>query len=269
MPCDGNLKLNKTISGCVPEHWLVGQQDKGNGRIMMINGGNADAVEADEAALLGHRSGLLSRRSFLAGSAASISALGLAGCVTSDGMSLAEASKVYGPVPDEKFPIPAIDVSKVDPKYYRRTVQYETKEAPGTIIVDPGNYYVYRIEDDGLATRYGANVGRDGFRWSGDAYVGRKSEWATWTPPAAMIKRQPEAAKWARGMPGGLDNPLGARTLHLYQNGAYTLYTIYASLDAESIGNGITSGCVGLLTQDMMHLYSRTPVKTKVIVLPA
>src|SRR5215217_3460904 len=85
-----------------------------------------------------------------------------------------------------------------------------TKEAPGTIIVDPGNYYVYRIEGDGSATRYGANVGRDGFRWNGDAYVRRKSEWATWTPPREMIKRQPEAAKWARGMPGGLKNPLGA-----------------------------------------------------------
>jgi len=236
---------------------------------MIMNGGNAGDGERDEAALLGARAGLLSRRSFLAGSAASLGALGLAGCATSDGMSLAEARQVYGPVPDEKFPIPAIDVSKVDPKYFRRTVRYETKEAPGTIIVDPGNYYVYRVEGDGNATRYGANVGRDGFRWSGEAYVGRKSEWATWTPPAAMIKRQPEAAKWARGMPGGLDNPLGARTLHLYQNGAYTLYTIYASLDAESIGNGITSGCVGLLTQDMIHLYDRTPVKTKVIVLPA
>ncbi|MEE1613413.1 L,D-transpeptidase family protein [Microvirga sp. CF3016] len=236
---------------------------------MMIDGRNADAGKSDDAALLGHRAGLLSRRSFLVGSAAGIGALGLAGCVTTDGMSLAEARQVYGPVPDEKFPIPAIDVSKVDPKYYRRTVRYDTKEAPGTIIVDPGNYYVYRIEDDGNATRYGANVGRDGFRWNGEAYVGRKGEWATWTPPKEMIRRQPEAAKWARGMPGGLDNPLGARTLYLYQNGAYTLYTIYASLDAESIGTGITSGCVGLLTQDMMHLYSRTPVKTKVIVLPA
>ena len=182
---------------------------------------------------MGVGSGLLNRRSFLVGSAASLGALGLAGCATSDGMSFAEAAKVYGPVPDEKFPIPAVDVSKVDPKYFRRTVRYDTKEAPGTIIVDPGNYYVYRIEDDGSATRYGANVGRDGFRWSGDAYIGRKAEWATWTPPKEMIKRQPEAAKYARGMPGGLDNPLGARTLYLYQNGAYTLYTIYASSDAE------------------------------------
>ena len=226
-------------------------------------------TKTDEAAAPAHRSGRLDRRSFLLGSAASLGALGVAGCKTTDGMSLAEASALYGPVPTEKFPIPAADVSKVDPKYYRRTVQYASKEAPGTIVVDPKNYYVYRIEEGGLATRYGANVGRDGFRWSGDAYVGRKSEWATWTPPPEMIRRQPEAAKYARGMPGGLDNPLGARTLHLYQNGAYTLYTIYASSDPESIGSGITSGCVGLLSQDMIHLYNQTPVKTKVVVLPA
>jgi len=221
------------------------------------------------AASRGFRSGGLDRRSFLFGSAMGLGALGLAGCNTSDTLALAEARTTYGPMPGEKFPIPAVDVTKVDPKYFRRTVSYDTKEAAGTIIVDPKNYYVYRIEDGGMATRYGANVGRDGFLWSGDAYVGRKSEWATWTPPKEMIKRQPEAAKYARGMPGGLDNPLGARTLHLYQNGAYTLYTIYATSDPETIGSGITSGCVGLLSQDMIHLYARTPVKTKVVVLPA
>ncbi|MBN9447413.1 MAG: L,D-transpeptidase [Bosea sp.] len=236
---------------------------------MIIDDRNADAGKLHAAALREPRIGGLDRRSFLAGSAAGLGALALGGCATSDGMSLAEAQKLYGPVPEEKFPVPAIDVSKVDPKYFRRTVAYDSKEPAGTIIVDPANYYVYRVAGDGTATRYGANVGRDGFRWNGNAYVGRKSEWPTWTPPKEMIKRQPEVAKYARGMPGGLENPLGARTLHLYQNGAYTLYTIYASLDAESIGNGITSGCVGLLTQDMMHLYAQTPVKTKVVVLPA
>ncbi|KPF70819.1 hypothetical protein IP69_08700 [Bosea sp. AAP35] len=236
----------------------------------MINDGEkAGFGTHGETAGLGRRTGRLDRRSFLVGSGAGLGALALGGCATSDGMSLAEAQKLYGPVPEEKFPIPAADVSKVDPKYFRRRVAYPTKEAPGTIIVDPGNYYVYRIEGDGQATRYGANVGREGFLWNGDAYIGRKAEWATWTPPKEMIKRQPEAAKYARGMPGGLDNPLGARTLYLYQNGSYTLYTIYASLDEESIGSGITSGCVGLLTQDMMHLYDQTPVKTKVVVLPA
>jgi len=208
----------------------------------------------------------LNRRSFLIGSAASVGALGLAGCATTEDM---QAAALYGPLPDKKFPIPATDVSKVDPKYYRQTVRYDSKEAPGTIIVDPGNYYVYRIEGDGNATRYGANVGREGFLWSGEAYVGRKAEWPTWTPPKEMIKRQPEAAKYAGGMPGGPDNPLGARTLYLYQNGVYTLYTIYASSAPETIGTNLTSGCTGLLTQDMFHLYDRTPVKTKVIVLPA
>lgn len=233
---------------------------------MSVYGRNAG--EPETLALSRFRASLFDRRSFLLGSAVSLGALGLAGCATG-GISLAEAEKIYGAMPDEKFPIPAADVSKVDPKFFRQTLRYESKEAVGTIIVDPANFYVYRIEEDGAATRYGANVGRDGFRWSGDAYVGRKSEWATWTPPKEMIKRQPEAAKYARGMPGGLENPLGARTLHLYQNGAYTLYTIYATSDPETIGSGITSGCVGLLSQDMIHLYSRTPVKTKVVVLPA
>ena len=228
-----------------------------------------EAGGLDGRGRLGCGAGVLSRRSFLAGSALGIGALSLGGCGTTDTLLMAEAAKTYGPMPNEKFPIPAVDISKVNPKYYRRTVQYASSEAPGTIVVDPANYYVYRIEGDGTATRYGANVGRQGFLWNGNAYVGRKPEWATWTPPKEMIRRQPEAAKYARGMPGGLDNPLGARTLHLYQNGAYTLYTIYASSDAESIGTGITSGCVGLLSQDMIHLYARTPVKTKVVVLPA
>jgi lipoprotein-anchoring transpeptidase ErfK/SrfK len=236
---------------------------------MIIDGQIAKVGESNEVAPLGLRSGLLNRRSFMLGSVAGLGALGLAGCATSEGLSLAEAAKMYGPVPDERFPIPAVDVSKIDPKYYRQTVRYDSPEAPGTIVVDPGKFYVYRIEGDGNATRYGANVGREGFLWSGDAYVGRKAEWPTWTPPKEMMQRQPEARKYAGGMPGGLDNPLGARTLYLYQKGVYTLYTIYATSDPETIGKGVTSGCTGLLSQDMIDLYSRTPVKTKVIVLPA
>jgi lipoprotein-anchoring transpeptidase ErfK/SrfK len=235
---------------------------------MITDGRIADAGASDEGARLGLRSGLLNRRAFLLGSAVGLGALSLAGCA-SDTMSLAEAQALYGPQPDEKFPIPAVDVSKIDPKYYRRVVNYDSSEAAGTIIVDPSNYYVYRIEGEGKATRYGANVGRSGFLWSGDAYVGRKAEWPVWTPPKEMIQRQPEAAKYAGGMPAGLDNPLGARTLYLYQNGVYTLYTIYSSSDPETIGTNITSGCTGLLSQDMIDLYSRTPVKTKVVVLPA
>lgn len=210
----------------------------------------------------------MNRRAFLAGSAAVVGALGLAGCA-SGGMSLAEAGRVYGPLPNERFPVPAVNISKVDPKYLRRTVRYASSEPVGTLIVDPRHYYVYRIEGDGMATRYGANVGRAGFLWSGDAYIGRKAEWPVWTPPREMILRQPEAAPYANGMPPGLNNPLGARVLYLYQNGRYTLFTIYSTIMPETIGRGVSSGCVGLLTQDMIDLYAKTPVNTKVIVLAA
>lgn len=229
----------------------------------------ADAGERNEGALPGLQSGRLDRRSFLFGSAAGLGALGLSGCLTSDDMSRAEAAKFYAAVPSEKFPISAVDIGKLNPKYFRQTVRYDSKDAPGTIIVDPRNYFVYRLEGDGYATRYGANVGRPGFLWSGEVYVGRKAEWPTWTPPKEMIQRQPEARKYAGGMPGGLDNPLGARVLYLYKNGVYTVYTIYSTSDPETIGTGITSGCTGLLSQDMIDLYSRTPVKTKVVMLPA
>jgi lipoprotein-anchoring transpeptidase ErfK/SrfK len=233
---------------------------------MIVDKGMAREMDGVAGPRLGE--GALSRRSFLLGSAVGLSALALAGCATS-GMSFAEAERVYGPVPDERFPIPAVAVSKINPKFYRRTVRYDSKEAEGTIIVDPRNHYVYRIEGEGNATRYGASVGRAGFLWNGDAYIGRKAEWPVWTPPREMILRQPEAAKYAGGMAPGLDNPLGARTLYLYQNGAYTLYTLYSTRVAETIGKGISSGCIGLLTQDMIHLYSRTPVNTKVVVLRA
>ncbi len=216
----------------------------------------------------GMPAGGLSRRAFVFGSAAGLGALALAGCAPA-GMSRAQAEIAYGPVPDERFPVPAVNLNKVNPKYLRHTVSYASKEAVGTIIVDPRNHYVYRIEGDGMATRYGVSVGRAGFLWSGDAYIGRKGEWPVWTPPREMIKRQPEVAKYAGGMAPGLENPLGARVLYLYQNGRYTLYTLYSTIQPETIGNGISSGCIGLLTQDMLHLYERTPLDTKVVVLKA
>jgi lipoprotein-anchoring transpeptidase ErfK/SrfK len=230
---------------------------------MIVDDGSS-AGEADMTV----RATRFSRRAFLFGSAAGLGALALAGCGPA-GMSVAEAERVYGARPNERFPIPAVKVSKINPKYYRRTVRYESKEAVGTIIVDPRNHYVYRIEGDGNATRYGVSVGRAGFLWSGDAYIGRKAEWPIWTPPKEMIERQPEAAKYAGGMKPGLDNPLGARALYLYQNGVYTLYTLYSTSVPETIGTGVSSGCIGLITQDMLDLYDKTPVNTKVVVLKA
>jgi len=268
-PCDGNFSSAKTFGGSTPVYAPAGRQDMESSKIMIMDDRIGDAAEGNGGALRGLRSGRLNRRSFLFGSAAGLGALGLAGCVTSDDMIRAEAAKLYGPAPNEKFPIPAVDVSKLDPKYYRQKVRYDSREAVGTIIIDPANHFVYRIEGDGYATRYGANVSRPGFLWSGEVYVGRKAEWPVWTPPKEMMARQPEARKYARGMPGGLDNPLGARVLYLYKNGVYTVYTIYSTSDPETIGDGVTSGCTGLLSQDMIDLYSRTPIKTKVVMLSA
>ena len=254
----------------MPEYSLVGQQDMGNSEIMIMDGGIADAGEMDEVARPGLRSGLLNRRSFLFGSAVGLGALGLAGCATSDGMSRAEAAKVYGPVPDEKFPIPAVDVSKIDPKYFRRTVRYDTNEAPGTIIVDPGNYYVYRIEGDGNATRYGANVGRDGFLWSGDAYVGRKAEWPVWTPPKEMIERQPEAAQICRRHAGRSgQSARRPHALSLSERRLHALHDLQHQRRPSRSGPALRAAVPASSRQDMIDLYSRTPVKTKVVVLPA
>ncbi len=163
-----------------------------------MNRGCVDAGATNAGAPPKLRSARLDRRWFLFGSAAGLGALALSGCANTDDLLRAEAAKDYGPVPDEKFPIPAVDVSKIDPKYFRKIVDYDSLEAPGTIIIDPSHYFLYRIEGEGKATRYGANVCRPEFLWNGDAYVGRKAEWPVWTPPKEMIQRQPEAGKYAK-----------------------------------------------------------------------
>ena len=180
-----------------------------------------------------------------------------------------EYDDIYAALPNERFPIPAADISQIDPQYLRRLVRYPSDEEPGTIIIDPGQYFLYRVEGDGYATRYGANVGRAGFLWSGEAYIGRKAEWPIWTPTPDQIGRDPSLVQYAGGMAPGLDNPLGARALYLYQDGRYTLYTIYGTAVEWTIGQGVSSGCVGLLNQDIIHLYNQTEVGTKVIVLEA
>ena len=209
----------------------------------------------------------LSRRSLMLGSLAGLGVLGLGGCATM--RPSADYPDIYRALPDERFPIPAADFSQIDPRYLRRVVRYRTDEEPGTIIIDPGNFYLYHILEDGFATRYGANVGRAGFLWTGEAYIGRKAEWPIWTPTPDQIGRDPWLVEHAGGMAPGLDNPLGSRALYLYQDGVYTLYTIYGTALEWTIGQGVSSGCVGLLNQDVIHLFELIPIGTKVIVLPA
>jgi hypothetical protein len=123
------------------------------------------------------------------------------------------------------------------------------------------------VLDRGTAIRWGCAVGRDGFRWAGLADVGRKVMWPRWTPPKDMIARSPEKAKWKNGMPGGPDNPLGARALYLFQNGNDTLYRIHGTTEPLSIGKNASSGCIRMVNQDVIELYRRAPVGTRVIVM--
>jgi lipoprotein-anchoring transpeptidase ErfK/SrfK len=117
--------------------------------------------------------------------------------------------------------------------------------------------------------RYGVGVGREGFGWNGVARIQMKREWPRWTPPAEMIARQPELEPYRRGMEPGLENPLGARALYLFQNGRDTLYRLHGTNEPRSIGSNVSSGCVRLVNQDIIDLYSRTPLGTRVVVLPA
>lgn len=190
----------------------------------------------------------------------------LAGCSTT-GLQSNYFAGAYKSSKDGPFTLPAIPVSKVPAEFRRQTVSYDTKERPGTVIVDTKNRHLYLVEADGKAIRYGIGVGRDGFRWSGTAKIGWKREWPTWTPPAAMIKRQPELAKYRGGMKPSLTNPLGPRALYLTRNGRDTGYRLHGSPEWWSIGNAVSSGCIRLMNQDIVDLYERVKPGAKVVVL--
>jgi lipoprotein-anchoring transpeptidase ErfK/SrfK len=143
----------------------------------------------------------------------------------------------------------------------RQIVQYPSKEAAGTIVIDTAHTYLYYVNGDGTAVRYGIGVGRDGFTWSGREKVSRMAEWPDWYPPKEMIQRQPNLPRMMAGGPG---NPLGARALYL----GNTLYRIHGTNEPATIGRFVSSGCIRLLNEDIEDLYSRVRVGTKVVVLP-
>ena len=185
---------------------------------------------------------------------------------TSSVPSGAELAVMYGPIEDGGFLIPAVPYEQIDPRYYRQQVDNTFGERPGTIIVDTGEKYLYFVEGGGKAVRYGIGVGREGFEWKGTARVGAKREWPVWTPPPAMIKRQPELAKWRGGMPGGPQNALGARALYLHNKGGDSGYRLHGTPEWWSIGKAMSSGCIRMMNQDVIDLYSRANVGAKVIV---
>ncbi len=153
-------------------------------------------------------------------------------------------------------------------KYRRAEVKIATNEAPGTIIVDSQNKYLYFVEGSGMATRYGVGVGKEGFGWSGTMKVGRKAEWPGWTPPKTMIAREKVKGHIIPPfMAGGPGNPLGARAMYLYRGGNDSLFRIHGTNQPWTIGHNMSSGCIRMMNQDVEHLYSRVPSGTKVIVI--
>jgi lipoprotein-anchoring transpeptidase ErfK/SrfK len=170
-------------------------------------------------------------------------------------------------IPDDPYPLPPFDYGRLPAAFRRTIVPYEGRHWPGTIIVDTSARQLYIVLEDKQAIRFGCAVGRDGFRWAGLADVGRKVMWPRWTPPKQMIERSPEKAKWANGMPGGPNNPLGARALYLFQNGSDTLYRIHGTNEPMSIGKNASSGCIRMINQDAVELYRRAPVGSRVIVM--
>jgi len=188
-----------------------------------------------------------------------LAALALGGCSTT-------FTDSYSSVTDAGYHLPAIPIYQVPEKYHRQVVDFDTTEKPGTIIVDTKAKFLYFVMPDGQAMRYGIGVGREGFTWSGVAHIGMKREWPTWTPPAPMIKRQPELVKYRDGMDPGLTNPLGARAMYLFNKGGDMGYRIHGSPEWWSIGHNVSSGCIRLMNQDVMDLYDRAQVGAKVIV---
>jgi lipoprotein-anchoring transpeptidase ErfK/SrfK len=163
------------------------------------------------------------------------------------------AAPVYTSVPDaDEQPSPALQ---------RQVVSYPANQPAGTIIIDPAHTFLYLTLGDGKAMRYGIGVGREGFEWSGTENIARKAEWPDWIPPTAMIARQPYLPRWIGGGPG---NPLGARALYL----GNTDYRIHGTNAPGSIGKHMSSGCIRMLNADIIDLYGRVNIGTKVIVLP-
>jgi lipoprotein-anchoring transpeptidase ErfK/SrfK len=168
----------------------------------------------------------------------------------------------------EPFPVRAGDEKELAYKFQRRTMAYDTAEAPGTIIVDPDVKVLYYVLGGGQALRYGVALGKISMSWTGAVTVNRMAKWPTWTPAPYHIQHMPSLAKWLpNGMPGGPDNPLGARAMYLYKDEVDTINRIHGGAKVEWIGKRATAGCISLLNVDVIDLYARVQVGARVVML--
>lgn len=171
----------------------------------------------------------------------------------------------YEALTDNGFEIPAVSLEHLKGGREKAEVAYNGDEEPGTIVVDIFARRLYYIEEEGRAMRYSIAVGRAGLSFKGTGKIGRKEEWPSWTPTANMIRTRPDLyAEYAGGLPGGPTNPLGARALYLYRNGKDTMFRIHGTADNASIGHATSAGCIRLFDQDVMDLYERVDIGTRV-----
>jgi lipoprotein-anchoring transpeptidase ErfK/SrfK len=187
--------------------------------------------------------------------------LALSACITALTLSLspAPAQRDYSNLEDQPGFVPSEADEQLPPQFQRQMVLYRTSEPPGTIIVHTNERFLYLVQGNGRAMRYGIGVGREGFQWQGLLKITRKQEWPDWTPPPEMIARQPYLPRFMAGGPG---NPMGARALYL----GTTVYRIHGTNQPHTIGSAVSSGCFRLVNNDVMDLYERVPVGTKVVV---
>ncbi len=155
---------------------------------------------------------------------------------------------------------PHIVRGQIDPRFRRQVVPFAGNHRPGTIVINTSERFLYLVQGGGTAIRYGVGVGRDGFSWRGEKTVTRKAEWPDWRPPEQMLRRRPDLPRF---MPGGPSNPLGARALYL----GSSLFRIHGSNEPETIGHAVSSGCFRMLNEDVVDLYNRVNVGTRVVVL--
>ena len=160
---------------------------------------------------------------------------------------------------DEPGRVPTAEEEQLPPQFQRQLVFFRTTEAPGTVVIDSNQRFLYLVQPDNRAIRYGIGVGRDGFRWSGVLKIARKQEWPDWRPPPEMIQRQPYLPRFMAGGPG---NPMGARAMYL----GNTVYRIHGTNQPQTIGSAVSSGCFRLVNGDVTDLFNRVAVGTKVIV---
>ena len=203
-------------------------------------------------------------RKFNYGSLTALAAIAVLTCGSAQAQQLAFSAPVQSRVAPAHANFDA-DIGNEDatlaPRLQRQVVDYPSREAAGTIIVDTAHTYLYLVLGHGKALRYGIGVGREGFTWSGVKSVQRKAEWPDWFPPAEMIARQPYLPRMTAGGPG---NPLGARALYI----GGTVYRIHGTNDPTTIGKNVSSGCIRLTNDDVIDLFNRVQVGAKVIVLP-